>query len=48
MVVNMVNKEKKENILYETIANELDKSLPRTWQLNNIGYFSNNKKLFDY
>jgi len=43
------NEEKKENILYETIANELDyESLPRTWQLNNIGYFSNNKKLFDY
>jgi len=50
MVVNMVrNEEKKENILYETIANELDYvSLPRTWQLNNIEYFSNNKILFDY
>jgi len=43
------NEEKKENILYETIANELDYvSLPRTWQLNNIEYFSNNKILFDY
>jgi len=41
--------EKKENILYETIANELDyESLPRAWQLNNIGYFSNGKTLFDY
>jgi len=50
MVVKMAKKEeKKENILYETIANELDyESLPRAWQLNNIGYFSNGKTLFDY
>jgi len=41
--------EKKENILYETIANELDYgSLPRAWQLNKIEYFSNGKTLFDY
>jgi len=43
------NEEKKENTLYEIIANEMDyEALPRTWQLNNIGYFSGEKKLFDY
>jgi len=49
MVVKMANKEeKKENILYETIANEIDYgSLPRAWQLNKIEYFSNRKTLFD-
>jgi len=50
MVVKMAKKEeKKENILYETIANELDYgSLPRAWQLNNIECFSDAKTLFDY
>jgi len=43
------NEEKKENTLYEIIADEMDyEALPRTWQLNNIGYFSGEKKLFDY
>ena len=41
-------KENKVNILYETIASELDyESLPTAWQLKNIGDFSE-KKLFDY
>jgi len=38
-----------ENILYETIVNDVNyESLPRDWQLNNIDYFSEEKTLFDY
>ncbi|MGC9124127.1 MAG: DEAD/DEAH box helicase family protein [Thermoplasmata archaeon] len=44
----MVNEDRKQNIIYEAIANELDyESLPRSWQLQNIQFFSN-KTLFDY
>jgi len=50
MVVKMSkSEEKKENTLYEIIANEMDyEALPRAWQLNDIEYFSGEKKLFDY
>ncbi len=48
MVVNMVKEDRKQNIIYEAIANELDyESLPRSWQLPNIQFFSS-KTLFDY
>lgn len=45
----MTNKEKKENVLYEIIANELDyNSLPLQWQLPRLSYFSDKKRLYDY
>ena len=44
----MTNEDRKQNIIYEAIANELDyESLHRSWQLPNIQYFSK-KILFDY
>jgi len=50
MVVKMnKNGDSGENILYETIVNDMNyESLPRDWQLNNIDYFSEEKTLFDY
>ena len=50
MVVKMTkNGDSGENILYETIVNDVNyESLPRDWQLNNIDYFSEEKTLFDY
>ncbi|MDP8003863.1 MAG: hypothetical protein RAK17_06750, partial [Caldisphaera sp.] len=44
----MVKDDRKLNIIYEAITNELDyESLPRSWQLPHIQYFSS-KTLFDY